>query len=124
MLKHVNTEHGGQCENIKFAWKVLRKHNKPLQRQLHEAVNISKKDPFKHLNSKSEFNSQSVERLTLNGSKFTINCKICGQLSRTRYEVQNHEDKFHNRKPCNNCNYISFGQRDLYEHKFNSHTSS
>ena len=43
MFKHVNNEQGGQCNEANFTWKVLRKHVKPLQRQIHEAVNIDKK---------------------------------------------------------------------------------
>ena len=124
MFKHVNDEHCGECDEVKFSWKVLKKHKKPLQRQIHEAVNISKKGQYENLNSKSEFNYQSVERLSLNKPKFSMTCKICGQLHRNKQEVENHEEKFHNRKLCSKCNYLSFGQRDLEEHDQNTHKNN
>ena len=54
MLKHVNKEHNGHKEHVKFPFKVLRKHKKPLERQLDEAVNMNRKKPAENLNTKYE----------------------------------------------------------------------
>ena len=43
MLKHINEEHDGIKGNVKCSWKVLRKHSKPLQRQLLEAIRMKRK---------------------------------------------------------------------------------
>ena len=118
MFKHVKNEHSGKCDEVKFTWKVLQKHMKPLTRQLHEAVNIDKKKPVENLNSKNEFNGQSVTRIIINNQSFTFDCKICGQIFTSRLEFQQDKEKFHNRKSCESesCDYLSFGQRDLVEH--------
>ena len=60
MYKHSVSEHSGECDETDFSWKVLSKHRKTLHRQISEAVNISSKLPCENLNSKSEFNGQSV----------------------------------------------------------------
>ena len=67
-------------QRCKLTWKVLRKHKKPLQRQLHEAINIDKKSPIENLNSKNEFNGQSVKRLAIVNSNIILDCKIWGQI--------------------------------------------
>ena len=102
----------------------MRKHTKPLQRQIHEAVNINSKSKEENLNSKSEFNSQSIERLSLDTIQKIIDCKICGQLFTSSYEAQNHEELFHSRNKCTLCVYISFGLRDLSEHIKNNHSNN
>ena len=53
MVKHVNKEHEGNKDSVEFTWKVLRKHMKPLERQVAKAVNISKKKDEENINSKS-----------------------------------------------------------------------
>ena len=58
MLKHIKEEHDGLKENIKFSWRVIRKHSKPLQRQLHEAIRIKNEKNQENLNTKFEFNGQ------------------------------------------------------------------
>ena len=62
MLKHINEEHDGLKENVKFSWRVIRKHSKPLQRQLHEAIRIKNKKDKENLNTKFEFNGQRITR--------------------------------------------------------------
>ena len=65
MLKHVNKDHDGDKDNVKFSFKVLKKHTKPLERQLDEAVNINNKKPAENINTKYEFNSQNLTKFRL-----------------------------------------------------------
>ena len=55
MRKHVDNEHEGNGENVEFQWKVTGTFKKPLQRQLTEAVKISRKPNEENLNSKNEW---------------------------------------------------------------------
>ena len=117
MWKHVEKEHEENTEEVKFSFKVLKKHNKPLQRQIHEAVNISKKKPQENLNSKNEFNYNTNTRLNLEQKKRNaFNCKTCGAMFDTKNIVRQHEDKFHDHKICKVCDYQCFGQTGLNEH--------
>ena len=52
MKKHIDAEHGGNKDGIKFTWKVMMKNKKPLKRQLNEAVNINNRNKTESLNSK------------------------------------------------------------------------
>ena len=61
--------------SVNFTWNVLKKHKKPLSRQIHWVVNIDKKMPIENLNSKNEFNGQSVTRVTINNQRITYDCK-------------------------------------------------
>ena len=126
MKKHIDDEHDGIKEGVDFSWRVLKKYNKPLQRQLHEAVRIQNKKPEENLNSKSEFNGQRVQRIGLEKSHIVLNCKICGATSETLYKLNEHELKFHTRMNCDetDCGYISFGRTDLIEHKKNTHATT
>ena len=42
MFKHIEKEHAGNVESVAFSWKVTKKLKKPMQRQLYEAVKISR----------------------------------------------------------------------------------
>ena len=72
MWKHAEKEHKEDTENLKFSFKVIKKHSKPLQRQIDEAVNISSKKTAENLNSKKEFNHNSNTRLKLDQKKFNL----------------------------------------------------
>ena len=72
MLKHINREHEGNNNEVKFSWQVIKKHNKPLQRQLHEAVKINNKKHEESLNSKNKFNGQRIRRIGLEKVKSEI----------------------------------------------------
>ena len=61
MNKHIINEHEGKEENAKFEWKITGKYDKPLPRQISEALAIDKKSTKENLNSKREFNGQSVK---------------------------------------------------------------
>ena len=124
MLKHIMLEHGGQKEGVKFSWRVLRKHDKPLQRQLHEAVRINNKSEDENLNSKSEYNGQRINRISLSSNRTQFNCDTCGHGFNSYIEKDRHTRKFHMRIDCsyNGCDYISFGESGKEEHNKNKHT--
>ena len=117
MVKHINKEHEGNKAGVEFSWKVLRKHNKPLQRQLHEAVRIKNKTEEENLNSKAEYLGQRIKRVCLDKPEEKFNCNICGRKFLTGHEVVTHNDKFHKKVKCNKCEYISIGSYDMKEHK-------
>ena len=71
--KHIEEEHPSNKDEIKFSWKIIKKHKKPLQRQLHEAVRIKHKCEGESLNSKYEYLSQRINRINIeNKHKFFI----------------------------------------------------
>ena len=113
MMKHITNEHDGKKDEVEFSWKVLRKHNKPLQRQLHEAVRIKNKHPEEILNSKSEFQSQRIRRIEIENS---YDCKVCSSSHKSKNAVQEHYQNFHQRYNCDQCEYKSFGSSGLLEH--------
>ena len=69
---NINREHEGNNNEVKFSWQVIKKHNKPLQRQLHEAVKINNKKHEESLNSKNKFNGQRIRRIGLEKVKSEI----------------------------------------------------
>ena len=95
---------------------MLRKDCKPLQRQLHEAMRIKNKEEEENLNSKSEYLGQRIRRFNLDSQSYKYNCNICGRELSSKHEVSEHDDKFHKRISCDNCQYIAFGNCDLKEH--------
>ena len=115
MLKHINDEHDGKKDDVKFTWKVLKKHFKPLERQVNEAVNINKKTDDENLNSKNEFNFQTVKRIKLDKDP-KVDCKVCGALFKNKNEMNDHMKLFHERIKCPQCEYVSYGLRNLEDH--------
>ena len=63
MYKHVVNEHGG--ERVNFSMKVVSCHDKPLSRQLEEAVLIEEEKESSLMNSKSEFNRCRIPRISI-----------------------------------------------------------
>ena len=123
MLKHIEKEHSEDVVNVKFSWRVIRKHSKPLQRQLHEAIRIQNKKEVENLNTKFEYNGQRINRISLSSNTAKLNCRTCGRECDQYEDLMNHNKKFHNRIKCNKCDYQAFGTSDLTEHTKNIHTS-
>ena len=123
MLKHINDEHDGIKENAKFSWRVLRKHSKPLQRQLHEAIRIKNKSDKENLNTKFEYNGQRINRISLSSKKTHINCRICCCEFAEVKEVEDHTQKFHRKIKCTMCEYVAFGESGMKEHRRVNHNS-
>ena len=121
MLKNINEEHDGLKENVKFSWRVIRKHSKPLQRQLHEAIRIKNKKDKENLNTKFEYNGQRITRISLSSKQSHIHCKVCGCEFNQVREKEDHMLKFHTEIKCTMCEYNAFGESGLKEHQRNKH---
>ena len=120
MWKHILKDHAGNAENVNFSWRVNRKLRKPLQRQLFEAVKISRKSPQENLNTKCEFNGQRLRKFETHTDRI-YDCHVCGQLFDDMKKVKDHNRMFHMKITCDQCFAIHFGETGLKEHFKNSH---
>ena len=73
-------EHDGEKENVKFDWKITGKQDKPVPRQILEALAIDKKTEKENLNSKKEFHGQSINRIRIDKSSDSFVCNQCGYI--------------------------------------------
>ena len=121
MYRHMHKEHIENVSGVKFCWRILGSTNKPLTRQLTEAVKIRSNQGPKSLNTKTEFNAQRVHRIVIDNSKSKFDCKTCGHLFENETDRKNHDVKFHKIVVCNQCNEDNFGERALQEHVKNNH---
>ena len=121
MMKHVENEHEGRGENVSFHWKVTGTFKKPLQRQLTEAVKISRKPNAENLNSKNEYNGQRLRRLNFNEQTDQVRCDICGAIFESKNKLMEHHEKFHKVYNCATCEYTSIGNVDLKYHRMYIH---
>ena len=92
---------------VEFAWKVMRKHKKLVERQLSEAVNINQKPSNENLNSKSEFIGQWLRMVDLERQ---YNCNTCGAIFSSTNEMNIHVKKFHEQVKRNECKMQCFGE--------------
>ena len=126
MWKHIIDEHNGDPANVSFSWKVTRKCNKPIQRQLCEAVRINRKPNEQNLNTKCEYNGQRLRKINIHNDKahdyHGYNCQICGHEFVRLPEKEGHEKMFHTQKQCTYCTQVQFGERGMTEHVNNFHT--
>ena len=123
MYKHICKDHEGIGTNVEFDWRVLSKHNKPLQRQLAEAIQIDKKASDVNLNSKNEYFKHSNKRIDVVQDTCKEQCEYCGRKFHNLKELENHEIDQHIRYSCKQCQYHSFGRRDLNQHVKSNHES-
>ena len=65
MWKHIQNEHEGNIDEVKFDMKVTGAFKHAIKRQINEAQRISKKNSKENLNSKKEYNGHSIKRLKL-----------------------------------------------------------
>ena len=121
MNKHVMKDHEGNPTGVTFDWKIKGNHQKPLRRQLLEAILIDNKSKDVNLNSKNEYFSQSVKRIGLNSAGDKEECGYCGRKFAKIDDLQTHEENFHTKSKCNTCDYVSFGKKDLAYHTQNMH---
>ena len=121
MYNHAVKEHQEHIHDVKFKWNVLRKFKKPLQRQIFEAKHIDKKSEEQNLNSKEEFNGQTLKIIKVTVKRKALHCDTCGKEFYFQNILNDHNTKFHDRFNCEFCDYTSFGRRDLIEHKQNTH---
>ena len=117
MVRHIEKEHKDNEKEVKFTWRVLRKHNKALQRQLHEAVAIANKSDEENLNSKYEYFGQRIKRLNLDKKEKVVSCRVCGMDFQSTSSEREHWRKFHENVKCTTCDFMTFGSYALQEHK-------
>ena len=97
MWKHIQNEHENENpEDIKFSWKISNKIRKPLERQLTESVNIARASPDENLNSKSEYNSHSIKRLSLPKENENFQCNACSAVFNKNVQLKEHFKINHN----------------------------
>ena len=104
MKKHVDKEHEGKPDDVKFEWKVLRRNRKPLLRQITEAVKIAKKNTTENLNSKNEFNHHSIDRVVAK----KLDCNYCGRVFNSNIDLVDHKKLFNEKFNCDVCMNVSF----------------
>ena len=122
MWKHIQSEHKTeQPQDITFSWKVSGTLRKPLERQLTEAVNISRAPANTNLNSKGEYNSHSVKRLKIQTNAQEFQCNECSAKFETKNDLRYHYEINHMRIICESCDYEAFGKRDYEYHNKSSH---
>ena len=121
IYKHVLSEHNGETKNIVFDWKVLNKFQKPLSRQLKEALYIENKDKCVNINLKSEYFKNNTKKLMLNKAEYI--CDKCGRIFGNVTSLQTHSKEIHERFICksNDCMYEAFGTRDLTNQQVTIH---
>ncbi len=116
MLKHIVKEHEGKVDDVKFNWKVTGKFKTPLGRQISEAYNIDKKSDKENLNSKKEYNGQSIKRVRIDKSQDEFSCFKCGFKASSMDNIKEHNNDMHIQHKCNKCKYKAIGQKDLKYH--------
>ena len=104
MKKHILNEHMNNNHNVNFKWKVLRKFQKPLQRQIFEAIKIKNTASDVIMNSKHEFNSINTVNSHINNCHYQ--CHDCGGLFKDERTMKNHMKDFHEKTACEKCKYI------------------
>ena len=124
--KHILKEHDGNSHNVEFEWGITGKFVKPLYRQINEAISIEKMSIEECLNSKQEYFHQDVKRVSLNNVNTRYQCNFCGMKCQSLVDLKQHEKLVHVRYQCGdqNCDYISFGEKDLKYHKTQVHNSN
>ena len=118
MRKHIQTDHTN--ENCEFAWSVMSTFQKPMLRQLTEAVHINNTEAAELLNMKTEYFHNDIKGVRLNNNDHT--CRQCSRTFSVKSEFIEHFEAVHRRMKCKQCNYVSFGNRDLKLHTENRHS--
>ena len=101
-MRHLKNDHENEdSKDIKFKWTVKRKFIKPLQRQLFEAKMINSSAENVIINSKQEFNSLNMKRLSISDKPSSpFQCNNCGGRFESRNTLTFHIHKFHEKKVC------------------------
>ena len=105
MYKHKLSEHE-ENEDVRFRWEVTGKFQKPMQRQLFEALRIENKTEAENLNSKSEYNGHSIKRLTIDKENAFI-CNVCSYKVKSKNHLFDRKRNMHENFQCPKCSSIS-----------------
>ena len=78
-----------------------------------------------NLKSISEFNHQSIRRISIDRKwKSLFDCKTCGAKFQNTGDVNEHSKMFHAKYKCIQCDYSAIGDRDLKYHAQVTHKST
>jgi len=121
MRKHIESDHKNDESQCEFVWSVISSFKKPMLRQLTKAVHINNTAIDEILNLKNEYFQNNIKYLQLNQSDDNT-CRECSGKFNQKMEVIEHFNTVHKRIRCNNCDYVSFGSRDMKNHKEAIHT--
>ena len=73
MLKHILTDHPDEDINVKFGVKIIKNCRTSFERQIYESVAIQQaREQYNILNSCSEYNKCSLERLSTQKLKLSL----------------------------------------------------
>ena len=122
MNKHIIQAHEGNPDGVIFDWKVVGKFQKPLSRQLAEAIRIDNKPKEESLNSKAEYFKHSTRRIGFIESEDKEQCTFCGRKFTKIENLQTHEVQFHTQSKCHYCEYVAIGSKDMTYHIRDRHT--
>ena len=84
MWKHIKDVHNGNIDNVKFEFKVTGKFKKTIKRQIDEACRIEKTRGKGNLNSRKEYNGQSIKRVIIDN--------IRNSCTKCNFETDKKED--------------------------------
>ena len=113
MRKHISKYHKENPNDCEFAWSVINNFEKPMLRQLTEAVIINSANDNEIMNLKTEYCSNNIQGIELR----KLTCRSCGRKVEGREELREHIRAVHERNKCRDCEYVSFGSRDLEDHR-------
>ena len=68
------------------------------------------------LNSKNEYFHLNINKVKLNRSENAQQCNKCGRMLKSEEELLKHENDIHVQFQYGICDYLSFGQEDLFSH--------
>ena len=120
MRKHMEMKHEGNSQDCKFEWKIVGSFQRPIQRQLTEAVYIANTKKNAILNLENEYCSNTLKGVSLN-KKDCYECQECGRKFSMSNDLKNHFTNIHERLSCVKCDFISFGVKDLKNHVERNH---
>ena len=120
MYRHIQEEHEGNIKNAEFEWGICGKFVKPVERQLSEAINIERASIAECLNSKMEYFHHNVRKIAMSNAE-KEQCNSCGRKFESVNDLNDHNKQFHMRFKCSQCEYISFGEKDIKSHKIIVH---
>ena len=115
MRKHIENDHENESTKCEFDWQIVNSFKKPMLRQLTEAVNINNTKPIESLNLKNEYFKNNINGIQLSkDDEYT--CNKCGRKFQSRKSLNEHFKTIHERLQCQDCDYLSFGNRDIENH--------
>ena len=117
MWKHVVKEHEGNNDDVKFDFVVTGKFMKPTERQINEAYKIKRNKGKTNLNSKKEYNGQSLKRVVIEDTESTKSDGddlVVPRLRSNTVMISNEGIS----STCDNCGTIFHNKQEFNSHKY------